>query len=69
MTRLFQSTQAETAFDAMFRGDGAWIEAQRREAEAKGAVSLLVLDEIQKIEASSEYIKKLWDESIDSSKR
>jgi len=27
------------------------------------------LDEIQKIEASSEYIKKLWDESIDSSKR
>jgi predicted AAA+ superfamily ATPase len=55
--------------DAIFRGDWAWIEAQWREAAAKGPGSILVLDEIQKIEAWSEYIKKLWDESIYNSKR
>lgn len=55
--------------DAIFRGDWAWIETQWRNAESKGNGSLLVLDEIQKIELWSEYIKKLWDESIQTSRR
>ncbi len=54
--------------DAVFCGDWAWIETQWREAEAKGHGSLLVLDEIQKVELWSEYIKKLRDESILKSK-
>lgn len=53
--------------DEPSRGDGAWLAAQwdrariaAREAGRAGAV--LVLDEVQKIHAWSETVKRLWDE-------
>lgn len=47
--------------EAVFRGDWSWIERQWQLATALGPKTLLVLDEIQKIENWSEIIKKLWD--------
>lgn len=49
--------------EAVFRSDWSWIERQWQEAEAKGPRTLLVLDEIQKVENWSEIIKKLWDQN------
>lgn len=49
--------------DAVFLSDWTWIERQWILAEALGPQSLLVLDEIQKIENWSEVVKKLWDEN------
>ena len=48
--------------DAVFRSDWSWIERQWQEARNLGAGTVLVLDEIQKVENWSEVIKKLWDE-------
>lgn len=47
--------------DAVFLSDWSWIERQWLEASSKGTGTLLVLDEIQKVENWSEIIKKLWD--------
>ncbi len=47
--------------DAVFHSDWSWIERQWLAAEAAGPGTLLVLDEIQKVENWSEVIKKLWD--------
>jgi len=47
--------------DAVFAGDWSWIERQWMTAEEMGPSTLLVLDEIQKIENWSEAIKKMWD--------
>lgn len=47
--------------EAVFRSDWSWIERQWQAAMALGPKTLLVLDEIQKIENWSEIIKKLWD--------
>ncbi len=49
--------------DAVFRSDWSWIERQWHEAIQLGSNAVLVLDEIQKIDAWSELIKKLWDEN------
>jgi predicted AAA+ superfamily ATPase len=54
--------------DAVFRSDWSWIERQWRDAEKLGTGSILVLDEIQKIDNWSEVIKKLWDETNGSEK-
>ena len=48
--------------DAVFRSDWSWLERQWQEANAKGSDTVLVLDEIQKVENWSEIIKKCWDE-------
>jgi uncharacterized protein len=47
--------------DAVFRNDWSWVERQWQIAEQLGQDSILVLDEIQKIDNWSEVIKKLWD--------
>ena len=47
--------------EAVFRSDWSWIERQWQIATALGPKTLLVIDEIQKIENWSEMIKKLWD--------
>lgn len=47
--------------DAIFRSDWSWIERQWNTALALGPGSVLVLDEIQKVDNWSEIIKKLWD--------
>jgi predicted AAA+ superfamily ATPase len=47
--------------DAVFRSDWSWIERQWIEATNKGPGTLLVLDEIQKVDNWSEKIKQLWD--------
>lgn len=55
--------------DAVFRGDWSWIERQWIDAQNLGENTILVLDEIQKIENWSEIVKKLWDESITTGHR
>lgn len=47
--------------DAVFRSDWSWIDQQWIAAAAKGNSTVLILDEIQKVENWSEIIKKLWD--------
>jgi predicted AAA+ superfamily ATPase len=47
--------------DAVFRSDWSWIEQQWTTAKSMGVSTILILDEIQKIDNWSETIKKLWD--------
>lgn len=72
--QLIQDTSSEFAShyasaDAVFKGDWTWIEHQWQQAVYKGPGTLLVLDEIQKIENWSEIIKKLWDQHLEKDTR
>ena len=60
--------------DEPSRSDGAWLAAQWDRAriasrEAGGAGAVLVLDEVQKIPAWSETVKRLWDEDSRARRR
>jgi len=59
--RPHDSKHLYASAEAVFRSDWSWIERQWQLATAMGPKTLLVLDEIQKIENWSEMIKKLWD--------
>jgi predicted AAA+ superfamily ATPase len=61
------STNVVVSADEPTLGDAAWLAAQWERAriaaaDAGGAGAVLVLDEIQKIPAWSETVKRLWDE-------
>jgi predicted AAA+ superfamily ATPase len=47
--------------EADFNPGGSWIRLQWQKALAKGSDTLLIIDEIQKIENWAETIKSLWD--------
>lgn len=47
--------------DAVVEEHGPWLEKQWQRALADGENTLLVLDEIQKVENWTELVKKLWD--------
>jgi predicted AAA+ superfamily ATPase len=49
--------------DSIVDDYGPWLEGQWQEALQKGEGSLLVIDEIQKIENWQEHVKLLWDKT------
>jgi len=49
--------------DSVVGDYGPWLERQWQEALQKGEGTLLVLDEIQKVENWSEHVKALWDKT------
>ncbi len=54
-----------TSAEQTIRVDNLWITEQWQEAQQAGAGTLLIIDEIQKIENWSEKIKALWDAQSD----
>ncbi|MEZ4705260.1 MAG: ATP-binding protein [Bdellovibrionota bacterium] len=55
--------------DGVIAKDPAWITEQWVLAQSKGSETLLVIDEIQKVENWSEAIKNLWDKQVSHKKK
>ena len=58
----YKHTHVYASADNVMAHDKLWIQEQWQNAVLKSKKTLLVIDEIQKIENWAEVIKKLWDE-------